>query len=56
MFYVIYVIYYFITGWIEPLLDRIADNKSNVVCPTIDNILDDTLKYAVSPHTNIVPS
>ncbi|XP_052797726.1 polypeptide N-acetylgalactosaminyltransferase 5-like isoform X2 [Mya arenaria] len=32
-------------GWIEPLLDRIAENKSNVVCPVIDVIEDDSFKF-----------
>ncbi|CAB4054819.1 GALNT [Lepeophtheirus salmonis] len=31
--------------WLEPLLDRIARNKTNVVCPVIDVINDATLEY-----------
>ncbi|CAH1787972.1 unnamed protein product [Owenia fusiformis] len=32
-------------GWLEPLLDRIAEDKRNVVCPVIDVISDDNLQY-----------
>jgi polypeptide N-acetylgalactosaminyltransferase len=32
-------------GWLEPLLDRIARNKTNVVCPVIHWIDGDTLEY-----------
>jgi polypeptide N-acetylgalactosaminyltransferase len=33
------------SGWLEPLLDRIADSQSNVVAPLIDNMSFDTLEY-----------
>ncbi|KAL0268521.1 UNVERIFIED_CONTAM: hypothetical protein PYX00_010436 [Menopon gallinae] len=33
------------TGWLEPLLDRIARNRTTVVCPVIDVIDDTTLEY-----------
>lgn len=32
-------------GWLEPLLDRIARNKTTVVCPVIDVIDDTTMEY-----------
>ena len=32
-------------GWLEPLLGRIAENFTHVVCPTIDVISDDDLGY-----------
>lgn len=33
-------------GWLEPLLDRIARDKTTVVCPVIDVIEDDTLGFS----------
>ena len=32
-------------GWLEPLLERIYLDRSTVVCPVIDNINYDSLKY-----------
>lgn len=36
-------------GWLEPLLDRIARDKTNVVWPVIDIISDKTLMYKNDP-------
>ena len=35
-------------GWLEPLLERISENKNNVVCPIIDIIHDETFAYTKS--------
>jgi len=32
-------------GWLEPILNRIAQKRTNVVCPVIDVISDQTLEY-----------
>lgn len=32
-------------GWIEPLLDRLAENVTNVAVPILDQIDDETLEY-----------
>lgn len=34
-----------ITGWLEPLLDRIARDDRSVACPVIDGIADNTFEY-----------
>lgn len=36
-----------ITGWLPPVLDRIARNSSTVVCPDIDAISDETFEYRI---------
>lgn len=41
------------TGWLEPLLDRIARNTSTVVCPVIDVIDDTTLQYHYHDSTGV---
>jgi len=37
------------TGWLPPLLRRIAKRRSTVVCPIIDMINADTFEYTSSP-------
>lgn len=37
------------TDWIQPLLSRIAESKTNVVVPIIDIINAETFKYSPSP-------
>jgi len=42
-----------LTGWLEPILDRIAEDKRHVVTPVIESILDDTLQIKFSKHKDI---
>ncbi|XP_031622953.1 polypeptide N-acetylgalactosaminyltransferase 5 isoform X3 [Contarinia nasturtii] len=35
-------------GWLEPLLTRIANDRTTVVCPIIDVISDDTFEYVTA--------
>jgi len=40
-------------GWLEPLLARIAENSSNVVCPVIDDVNDETFEYTYLPSDDL---
>ena len=40
-------------GWLEPLLDRIARDPTNVACPVIEIIDDNTLRYIIAPPTHV---
>jgi polypeptide N-acetylgalactosaminyltransferase len=40
-------------GWLEPLLDRIAKNSTNVVFPTIDKIDLDTFEFSYADPNDI---
>jgi len=42
-----------LTGWLEPLLDRVNADNRNVVCPIIDILDDDTFKLTQTGNDNI---
>jgi polypeptide N-acetylgalactosaminyltransferase len=42
------------TGWLEPLLDRISENSTNVAVPLIDVIGDETFEFRPHKHLNNV--
>ena len=40
------------TGWLEPLIDRIALNKNASTMPVIDTLMSETLEYRYNPDPN----
>ena len=48
------IISFIFPGWLEPMLDRIAINISNVITPVIDSIIDTTLQYHIDRDINSV--
>ena len=40
------------TGWLEPLLDRIARNKNTTVLPTVDGLDSETFEYGYNSNPN----
>ncbi|XP_076471914.1 putative N-acetylgalactosaminyltransferase 9 isoform X2 [Babylonia areolata] len=40
-------------GWLEPMLTRIKEKRSAVVCPIVDAIDDNTLRYSLNGGYNV---
>lgn len=38
-------------GWLEPLLHRISEDRSTIVCPAIDHIDLNSMEYVTMPIT-----
>ncbi|XP_028317004.1 polypeptide N-acetylgalactosaminyltransferase 4 [Gouania willdenowi] len=43
-----------VTGWIEPLLERIAENASTIVCPVIDTIDWNTFEFYMQTNEPMI--
>ncbi|XP_077363016.1 polypeptide N-acetylgalactosaminyltransferase 4 [Festucalex cinctus] len=43
-----------VPGWIEPLLERIAQNSSTIVCPVIDTIDWNTFEFYMQPEEPMI--
>ncbi|KAG7258643.1 hypothetical protein CRUP_007944 [Coryphaenoides rupestris] len=43
-----------VPGWIEPLLERIGENKSTIVCPVIDTIDWNTFEFYMQPNEPMI--
>ncbi|RXG57975.1 hypothetical protein Avbf_14322 [Armadillidium vulgare] len=46
-------IFRFIKGWLEPLLDRVARDPTNVVTPLIEVIVDDSFKFQITKGKDV---
>ncbi|KAL6728833.1 hypothetical protein Aduo_010568 [Ancylostoma duodenale] len=41
-------------GWLEPLVQRISEKRSAIICPTIDHIAAETMQYHGDPYSTSV--
>uniref|UniRef100_A0AAF5D663 Polypeptide N-acetylgalactosaminyltransferase n=1 Tax=Strongyloides stercoralis TaxID=6248 RepID=A0AAF5D663_STRER len=42
------------TGWLEPIVERISQNRKAIVCPAIDHISAESMAYSGSPELHSV--